>query len=864
MKRAIWVFLLVSSIGTFPCDAATIYSNRNGNWGSSSTWQGGIPKTGDDVVIRSGHTVDLNANPTIGSITIIGTLDNDGSNQTITLNGDWNRTGTFIPGTRITVVLAGSGTMTPTTFHNLTVSGNYTVAGNFVVNNVLNIPGYFGVGSSVISIRGSGTCFSVAGTFDYGTSTIVYDGNANQNIAATSYYSLSTGVNSGSTRYTKTSQGNITCYGTLTVGLYSTIAMGPYQISVQGDLTHLGTGNTDAGYITWSTGVTSQGTIRFFGSGNSYITPNSRSNDNDIHNMTIEKNSILDTVKLSYLAAHVVGVRTGGAMRFLSGVFDYTDMRLSPDQTDPTASVYVAPGAIVRAGEDNFPFNVFNTTSFVPHTVNNVTVSNGSILEYYSVANSSQTKYIRGSEANIASYGTVRVMGGGQKLLSGNIVVNDSLVLYSNTAINLNSRTLSYGANAVLRYLLSDSTASAFQVGQTSTNAEFPATNGPSRLVIDNPLNVTLHAARTLSAGLTFQNGKLILGANTLTIGSTGTVLNPNSMNYVVTNGTGVLKRNGVGVASTVFPVGPSTTSYNPATISIVGNTDNFGVRVGTTISPAIPDATTAVARMWTIAEDSPGSSSGTLTLQWNASDEGSNFNRSNPITINQYTTSWVERNASLAGANPYTASANMTSWSSFIVSSGLPLPVELVAFSGSWNDGIARLSWKTASEYQCIGFEVERSEDTWEWTRVDFVPGNWTTLESHTYRFDDRPKGSPRSGRWWYRLRQVDGDGSTHLSSVISVTPLSSPNSESSISVTPSFARGALLVSYQSAVTASAEIRLVDMLGRVLRTDVIHTGTSGSESSMRLSLHSIPPGRYFIVANNGQTQHMVPIVVLP
>ena len=100
-------------------------------------------------------------------------------------------------------------------------------------------------------------------------------------------------------------------------------------------------------------------------------------------------------------------------------------------------------------------------------------------------------------------------------------------------------------------------------------------------------------------------------------------------------------------------------------------------------------------------------------------------------------------------------------------------IPVELTSFTASVVDGNVVLNWITATELNNSGFEVQKGNHTstslsvTEWESIGFVTGNGTSTETHTYSFAD---GSPVAGKSYYRLRQIDFDGSFEYSNVIDV----------------------------------------------------------------------------------------------
>jgi hypothetical protein len=102
----------------------------------------------------------------------------------------------------------------------------------------------------------------------------------------------------------------------------------------------------------------------------------------------------------------------------------------------------------------------------------------------------------------------------------------------------------------------------------------------------------------------------------------------------------------------------------------------------------------------------------------------------------------------------------------------GVPLPVELVSFSAESNDDNILLSWTTASETNNKGFEVERSIQNSNlkiknFETIGFVNGNGTSTELNTYSFNDE---NVSAGKYIYRLKQIDFDGSFEYSNEIEV----------------------------------------------------------------------------------------------
>ena len=104
-------------------------------------------------------------------------------------------------------------------------------------------------------------------------------------------------------------------------------------------------------------------------------------------------------------------------------------------------------------------------------------------------------------------------------------------------------------------------------------------------------------------------------------------------------------------------------------------------------------------------------------------------------------------------------------------------IPVELTSFKAIVNDNDVELTWSTATETNNQGFEIERqvvmavrSQES-DWEEIGFVPGFGTTTETRSYSFIDNDLDE---GKYQYRLKQIDFDGSFEYSDVVSVEIIS------------------------------------------------------------------------------------------
>jgi hypothetical protein len=164
------------------------------------------------------------------------------------------------------------------------------------------------------------------------------------------------------------------------------------------------------------------------------------------------------------------------------------------------------------------------------------------------------------------------------------------------------------------------------------------------------------------------------------------------------------------------------------------------------------------------------------------------------------------------------------------------PLPVELLSFEGRVVQCSVELQWFTVSEIQNMGFAIERSDDGLHFSSIGFVPGVGTSVEKQSYNFFDKTPFSPIN---YYRLRQINEDGSFEFSKIIAVSFESD-----ALVLFPNPTSDAIWI--QGLENEPAKIVIMDMFGKVLHSFITETD--------HLQLSELPSGLYAImVRGNGK-----------
>ena len=151
-------------------------------------------------------------------------------------------------------------------------------------------------------------------------------------------------------------------------------------------------------------------------------------------------------------------------------------------------------------------------------------------------------------------------------------------------------------------------------------------------------------------------------------------------------------------------------------------------------------------------------------------------------------------------------------------------LPVELASFSASVVKNSVELSWKTSTEVNNYGFDVERSSSNQGWQKIGFVPGSGNSNSPKEYSYTDNPSGGTTFS---YRLKQIDVDGSFKYYDAVTVN-LTTPSEPQLLQNSPNPFNPSTTIKFYIPNTSDVTIRIYDMLGREVTTLINQQATAG------------------------------------
>lgn len=179
-------------------------------------------------------------------------------------------------------------------------------------------------------------------------------------------------------------------------------------------------------------------------------------------------------------------------------------------------------------------------------------------------------------------------------------------------------------------------------------------------------------------------------------------------------------------------------------------------------------------------------------------------------------------------------------------------IPVELTSFTATANNNSVQLVWKTATENNNSGFHIERKSSE-DFESIGFVSGSGTTADPMSYSFIDV---NLNPGTYYYRLKQVDYDGTFEYSNSIEVDIIG-PDAYSLEQNYPNPFNPATKIKFSIAEAAFVSLTIFDVLGQEVST-LINNELAPGLHTYNFDAAGFNSGIYFYkieaISNSGKT----------
>ncbi len=863
-------------------------------WNLASNWAAGyVPNATDNVTITKtgSNNLVLETSPTVNNITISASNNVSLGSNTLTVKGTWLNNGTLDAGSS-TVVFAGTtGTQTVnnvgSSFNNVSHTGASTLQ---ALVNALNIGGTFTNSAGTFDANSLGNTFTGAvtlsgGTYNAGSATQTFNGGL----------TVSGGTFSGSTGEVTTTNLTISS-GTFTAPSTT--------LNISGDFSNSGTFDHSGGTVLFNgvtqsiTGATTFYNLTHEGASAETLTLNSATvvNGNVTNNDgTLALNNINLTIGGNYSNSVGVGGFTPGTGSVIfnhasntqtlsmadggdfsniqhtgAGTFQLlSDLAMTGNMTNSAGTLSVNGYNIVIGG------NWTNSATFNPGAAAN----NSTYVALNGVSPSTQTIDNGSSQFNdLRVIGTATVTMVTPAQAFGDVVVNGPLASTAELIlIGGESQTIN----------------STYYTGTTPIpfqNLTVNKTAG-STITLNRPVKVTSTFTMTSGDVITTTSNILEVGTSATSVGSVswtaGTVRGPMKRWFAAgTNSTqasgvfpvgatipgkGVINRyaqvnfssapGAGGYIIAEYKTGTPSTGYTglPLTYNTNQYIQNFEEEGYWDITP-YNSSNVAYGALNTAPYTLKLRMNNPSTLQPGLPPSGSNGNSIVSISNLRIITSkgpshntWVLAGTQGAGqavlaSGDYLLEETGVTGFSFFNGGGNdnnPLPVELLSFTGACDEGIINLTWQTASEFNSSHFDVEKSRDGENWQLLTTLPSAGMSNELITYQSTDQ---NGTSGNNYFRLRQVDIDGTEKLYDPINVSCSEVTTGYFSSFPNPSGNAFQVIVNNKELVGVCT-MNIVDASGKVIEQREIEVKDG---INMFVVNQELTPGMYFLNISNG------------
>lgn len=408
----------------------------------------------------------------------------------------------------------------------------------------------------------------------------------------------------------------------------------------------------------------------------------------------------------------------------------------------------------------------------------------------------------------------------------------------------------------------------------------FPA-GQTAELRIDNAAGVSLGTLATVGTGvtLTLVNGLLTTtGATLLTIGANGTISGGSSSSFV--NGPMAQTVTTTSSTAKTFLVGKGT-AYRPVTLTVTQDAATATIYTAEVFNVAPASRTLAgsldrvsVIRYWNIVKGAGANvTTASVNLAYDA-DDGVSDAANLRIAKDDGAGSWVDLGGT--GTAPttgtITSTNNFTTFSDFTLANntggGNPLPIQLASFTARMlSTTSVRLDWETISEINNYGFEVQRSlQPTNGFQSIStLIPGNGTTNERHFYSYTDN---TASVGQWFYRLKQIDLDGTVYFTEPVQVDVLTAVTETAPLQFVlsqnyPNPFNPSTNIKFSVEKTAMATLEVFNMLGQKVLTLFDETAEAGKFYTVKLNAEHLSSGMYLYRLESNNKSEMKKMLLL-
>ena len=188
------------------------------------------------------------------------------------------------------------------------------------------------------------------------------------------------------------------------------------------------------------------------------------------------------------------------------------------------------------------------------------------------------------------------------------------------------------------------------------------------------------------------------------------------------------------------------------------------------------------------------------------------------------------------------------------------PLPVELSSFAVTARGNSVELAWKTATETNNYGFQIERKVVNAEWAKVGFVEGHGTTNSPRSYSFRENVASA---GKYIYRLKQIDRDGKFTYSKEVEAVIGLAPNDYSLGQNYPNPFNPSSTIRFALKTAGHATLKVYNSAGQEVKTLFDDMAEADKSYSVLFDGTGLASGTYFYILQTPASREVKKMLML-
>ncbi|MBN8568376.1 MAG: T9SS type A sorting domain-containing protein [Ignavibacteria bacterium] len=170
-------------------------------------------------------------------------------------------------------------------------------------------------------------------------------------------------------------------------------------------------------------------------------------------------------------------------------------------------------------------------------------------------------------------------------------------------------------------------------------------------------------------------------------------------------------------------------------------------------------------------------------------------------------------------------------------------LPVELSAFSSSISGSNVTLNWKTQTEINNAGYDIERKSLSNDWTKISFVQGSGTTNHEISYSYQDV---NLATGTYSYRLKQIDYNGTSKYYYLSSEVIIGIPGKFSLAQNYPNPFNPVTKINFELPFNTNVTLAVFDVTGRMINELISGKLYTAGYHTIEFNGQNLSSGVYF------------------